>query len=567
MSTSTVFLRVLAVGLVLCLGGLPPAHARQAEPAPAKYWIFFHDKRDAASKATTVEPDHLTDRARQRRLRRGTAHSPTLDAPLSPAYLDALRQRGIAPRVESRWLNAVSAFLSDQQVDAVRKLPFVRAVQPVGSTTRAPEPEGAPPAGTQQTAGKATLLDYGASRTQLEVINAVAPLERGINGAGVRLGFLDTEFGGFAHPAFERLVAEGRLLADSNFVGQSQGDIHGRRVASIAVGFDEGSLIGPAHGAEVLAATTEYAPTETNQEEDNFVAGIEWLEARGADVVNVSLGYNTFDAGQRDYTIAELDGDTGVTTRAADRAAALGVVVVTSAGNEGCTAPSGCWYYVTTPADGDSVIAVGAVRSDSSLASFSGRGPTADGRTKPDVSAMGVSVVNASSNLGYGSGSGTSFSAPLVAGVVCQILQVNPNLGPIDVRDILRETASRAANPDNDLGWGIIDADAAILLAEQRIVATEDDLPPPAGFLLARPYPNPFSEETVFEIRAPAGAGFARLSVYDLLGRRVDVPFEGTLQPGVHRVIFRAEGLPPGLYLYRLQGEHLSQSGKMVLVR
>ena len=164
-------------------------------------------------------------------------------------------------------------------------------------------------------------------------------------------------------------------------------------------------------------------------------------------------------------------------------------------------------------------------------------------------------------------GNGTSFSSPIVAGVVAQMLQVNPNLGPIDVRVILRATASQAENPDNLLGWGIIDADAAIRRAEQLFTSTEDDTPLPDAFAVQPPYPNPFSEATTFEVRVPARAGVVRLSVYNLLGQRVDVPFEGALSPGVHRVVFRAGALPPGVYLYRLDADGLTRAGKMVLMR
>jgi len=333
-------------------------------------------------------------------------------------------------------------------------------------------------------------------------------------------------------------------------------------VASIAVGFDEGNLIGPCYGGSVLAATTEFAPTETNQEEDNFVQGLEWLESQGVDVVNTSLGYNEFDAGERSYTTADLDGDTAVTTRAVDIAASLGVIVVTSAGNEG----DDPWGFITTPADADSAIAVGAVNAELQIAGFSGRGPTADGRTKPDVVAMGVSVQNASSPAGYSQGNGTSFSSPLVAGVVCQMLQMNPELTPIQVRDILRNTASRTNNPDNTYGWGIIDAEAAIQMADFQPTATEDPALPTTQIELKTPYPNPFSGDTVFEVHAPANAGAARLSFYNLLGQRVQVPFDGPLQPGLNRIVFQAGDLPPGLYLYTLHGNRISQSGKMVLV-
>ncbi|MFQ5569129.1 MAG: S8 family peptidase [Rhodothermales bacterium] len=569
--------RAVAVALVLAFALVHTSLAQQPTTS-VKYWILLNDKVGAAGKTTIPETDYLSDRALERRRQRGTITglSATLDAPLSPVYLDALQRRGIKPLVQSRWLNAVSARLDARQVGVVRKLPFVRGLRPVGQALPAQEHpafiEETPALPLLPRAVHPTLLDYGPSQTQLEVVNAIPPLELGINGTGVRFGLLDTEFGGFQHPAFARLVSENRLLADSNFVGQSQGSRHGRSVASIAFGFDEGNLIGPAHGAEVLAATTEFSPTETNQEEDNLVAGLEWMEAQGVDVVNISLGYNEFDGGQHSYTPADLDGDTGITTIAADRAASLGVVVVTSAGNEG----DDPWRFITTPADGDSVITVGSVSSSGTKSGFSSIGPTADGRFKPDVAALGEGVQRASSNTGYGRGQGTSFSSPMVAGVVAQMLQVNPNLAPMEILGILRATASQADAPDNRLGWGIINADAAVQEAERcrnatiqcaRPTGVDEEATIPSSYEVLPPYPNPFSEQTVFEVQAPAGAGMVRMSVYNLLGQRVGVPFEGPLHPGLNRIVFESGTLPAGLYLYSLQGDRVSMSGTMILVR
>ena len=563
---------LLVAGLALAFAYGQTAQAQPAEHQDVKYWIFLKDKLDGAGKTTPVEAGFLTARTLDRRARRGSiTTATTLDAPLSPVYLDELRRLGITPLVQSRWLNAVSARLDEQQHDAARKLPFVRELRPVAQLV--PESlheEEAAPAPLLPLAHPVTRLDYGQSRTQLDIVNAIPALERGINGDSVRLGILDTEFGGFQHPSFAPLVNDGRLLADSNFVGVSQSNRHARSVASIVVGFDEGQLIGPAYGVELIGATTEFAPTETNQEEDNLVAALEWMESRmGVDVVNISLGYNEFDPGQNSYTQDDLDGDTGVTTIAADKAAELGVVVVTSAGNEGGT--TNPWKLILTPADGDSVIAVGAVTSLGTRSGFSSQGPTADGRIKPDVAAMGSSVRRASTNTGYSNGNGTSFASPMVAGVACQMLQVNPDLNPIELLDLMRETASLgklgAGNENNLLGWGIIDADAAITRAEQLITSTENETPIPDAFEIGSPYPNPFSDQTVFEIRAPANAGVARLSVYNLLGQRVDVPFEGPLNPGVNQIVFRAAMLPAGLYLYTLEGDRVSHSGKVVVVR
>lgn len=587
--------RVLLLGaLFAALPARAHAYAAPLHPAPAadttalKYWIFLTDKAGPGGHVAAPAAGYVTEAAQLRRARRGSTIPAGLDAPLSTAYLDRLAELGVTPLVASRWLNAVSARLAPAQLRAVGRLPFVRAVRPVGTadparttevhdTAEAPAPlplvyaagSGAGPA-----VGRSYRLDYGLSEHQLAMINAIAPLERGINGSGVRLGFLDTEYGAFTHPAFALLLQEGRLLGTENFAQSSQNDRHGMNVASVAVGYAPGDLIGPAYGASVWAATTEYAPSETNQEEDNFVAGLEWLERQGVDVINTSLGYTTFDPGERSYTPADLDGDTGVTTIAADRAVGLGIVFVASAGNEGCTTPDQCWYYIGTPADGDSVIAVAAVRPDSVRASFSSSGPTADGRIKPDVAALGASVyvparnttrpgVRIAAGSYYSSGSGTSFASPIVAAVACQILQANPGLTPMEVRDLLRETASQAGSPDHALGWGIINADAAVRGAERLLAHAEQ----PEAFRFVQPYPNPFATTATFEVTPPAPIAHARLAVVDLLGRTVAVLHEGALAAGFQAISFDGRNLSPGVYFFVFEGDGHHETGKIVLAR
>jgi subtilisin family serine protease len=450
-------------------------------------------------------------------------------------------------------------------LSAVRKLPFVRDIRPVGvraghHATLSPlaYETGTVPLGRQLN------LDYGASFAQLDLINAVAPLERGINGTGIRIGILDTEFGNFEHEVFSHLVANGRLIGPANLSPGPQDSRHGQFVASIMVGFKEGVLIGPGYGAELVAATTEYGPTETNQEEDAWVAGIEWLESQGVDVVNSSLGYSEFDENERSYTTADLDGDTGITTVAADIAASLGMVVVNSAGNSGCASPAQCWYYVLMPADGDSVLAVGAVDNSGVKAGFSSFGPTADGRTKPDVSAMGVSVVFASSasNSAYASGNGTSFSSPAVAGVVAQMLQVNPSLSPPEVIQILKTTASHASNPNNELGWGIINADMAVLEAQN--VGARDDVDN-GSTLQIIVYPNPVSTEATFQIVTDKSLGNSRIVLYDVLGRIVSTVWSGTIETSTS-IPLDGMNLPAGLYVYKLHSDAAVKAGTIVTI-
>lgn len=474
------------------------------------------------------------------------------------------------PRVQSRWLHAVSARLTPPQRDRVEGLPYVEGLRSVARGVRTqPEQEGEVQATRSPVFLPSPVLPlpladssfYGASYTQLGLANALAPLERGLHGEGVRLGFLDTRFRALRHPAFNALRADGRLRGLRDFTQGDQTNNHGGAVASVAVGYAPGVLVGPAHRAEVLAAATEYTASERNVEEDAFVAGLEWMEAQGADVVNVSLGYTRFDDGQRSYTTDDLDGDTGVTTRAVDAATQLGMVVVVSAGNSGCDTPDNCWFYVSTPADADSSIAVGGIQQDSSLVSFSSRGPTADGRIKPDVVALGSNVAVAWGEDRYVASGGTSFASPLVAAVVAQMLQANPSLTPMDVRSLLRQTASRANEPDNEYGWGVVNADAAIRAAVHQ--AREA---PPAQLVARPPAPNPARTEATFPVDVPDGLASLDVSLYDVLGRRVRHQTT-RVQPGPNRVTVRVADLPPGVYLYRLKGAERLATGKLVVLR
>jgi subtilisin family serine protease len=226
-------------------------------------------------------------------------------------------------------------------------------------------------------------------------------------------------------------------------------------------GFQSGRLIGPAFAATFLLAKTEDTTSETPVEEDNWAAAAEWAEARGADVISSSLGYLTFDAPHRSYTPADMNGQTAISTKAADAAAARGVVVVNSAGNSGFSSTGNT---LGAPADGRLVIAVGAVDAAGNRVSFSSVGPSADGRVKPDVVAQGSAVIAATpgTGSGYAPVNGTSFSCPLTAGVVALMLQARPSATVQQVEDALRRTASRANTPDNLTGHGLVNALAAV---------------------------------------------------------------------------------------------------------
>lgn len=430
-----------------------------------KYWIFFTDKGPLSAHACAPQELGISEKslAIRKKTRPENQLIDATDLPLYSQYLLQLNQMGVRIFVQSRWLNAVSAEFSDSLKGRIQNLPFVRKIQRVGGwKIEKPLALEIP----LQKSLHSYQWEYGPSEAQNAMIRVPEVHDLGFSGKGIRIGMLDTGFN-----RQHRVFSDLDVIAEYDFYDQDTStangpnddpyqDHHGTMTLSVIGGFLQGALIGPAFGASYALAKTEWLPSESRVEEDKWVAGLEWLvDSIGVDIVSSSLGYNTFDNGEG-YTYADLDGNTCVTTIAADIAVGKGVVVVNSAGNEG----NNKWQYILSPADGDSVLAVGAVTPEGRRAGFSSIGPTFDGRIKPDVVAMGVGVycASASDPDTYWFVSGTSFSCPLVAGVCTLVLEAHPELPPMEVVRAIKETASQATHPDNALGWGIVNAYEAV---------------------------------------------------------------------------------------------------------
>jgi subtilisin family serine protease len=458
------------------------------------------------------------------------------DLPVSQSYLDQLRSSGLRLRQKSRWLNAASGVVSAAGLVPLARLPFVSRVTPLGRGRRI-EPGGEPdpllkppyrvPAQLPGAGQEPGPEFYGFSYTQNLTLQIPTLHARGYTGAGVIVGVLD---GGFrplhASLCSLNVIDQYDFVNDDSVVINEPGDYidahdHGTSVWSVLAGYWPGVLVGPAYGASFLLAKTEDAvPShESPVEEDNWIAAIEWMEERGVDVTNTSLGYYDW------YSYRDMDGDTAPITIAADAAAARGVIIVTSAGNEGSTSsppdPDAVpiTYYMGAPADGDSVIAVGAADSQGRRDILSSHGPTFDGRIKPDVMAQGSGIAAADADgdsLLATTGRGTSFSSPLVAGVVALILEAHPGWNPMQVLEALKATADRSNNnvagePDNDYGWGYVKgADA-----EAYDPSTEH-----AGIVRFFNYPNPFSSRTTFRCELTESRD-GRIVIYTLAGTLV----------------------------------------------
>jgi subtilisin family serine protease len=433
-------------------------------------WVFFADKgtpddvRAAEARAT------MTPRAASRRRLRGTVAAATFeDLPLAAHYLDRVAATGVRIRQRSRWLNAVSVEATAAQLEAVESFGFVARLDLVRRYRRRDEERGNGPDAAVRSASPArkaspTAIDYGASDGQLAQIGVPALHDMGFHGEGVVVAVFDTGFNSLNHEVFSsmRIVAARDFVnGDDDVADGDRGDgSHGTMTLSVLGGRQEGQLVGPAFAADYILAKTENTASETPVEEDNWAAAAEWAESLGADVISSSLGYLQYDSPFPSYSFRDMNGQTAISTRAAEMAAARGVVVVNSAGNSG---PNAEHNTLGAPADGAHVLAIGAVTPTGGRASFSSVGPSADGRTKPDLAAQGQSVRVAfpgSVSL-YTNANGTSFSCPLTAGVAALLLQVNPSATPDDLAGVLRSTASQAGAADNLLGWGVVNAQAA----------------------------------------------------------------------------------------------------------
>ncbi len=437
----------------------------RAQPAASqKFWIFFKDKGQTALKKAYGTPAALNISAAalaRRAKMQPAAVIDWYDWPVAPEYLRLLESYGIQPVQSSRWLNAVSARLTAGQRAQIQTLPWVQNVTPVLSLRRPPVPETAAESAPLPKI-QAHEYDYGLSLGQNQMLAVPEVHDLQITGVGVRILILDSGFNVKLHAALAQL----KVLAEYDFVNndaitqnEANQDVahqhnHGTETLAVIAGYQSGYLIGPAFAAEYLLGKTEDVQREVIIEEDRWVAALEWGERLGADILSSSLGYNDW------YTYENFDGNTAITTQAADLAVKKGMVVINSMGNEGNRIGS-----IIAPADGDSVIAVGAVTPSRILASFSSIGPTWDQRIKPDVVAQGtlVRTISPNSIAAFIYENGTSFSCPQVAGVAALILSARPELTPMQVRDALRLTAGRAQNPDNSYGWGIVHALKAVL--------------------------------------------------------------------------------------------------------
>lgn len=514
------------------------------------YWVQLKDKN--GNKFSVTAPSaYLSEKSIERRRRQNISINSS-DLPVSNTYIDEIKAMDVLILKQSKWFNSILISCpDDDKVEFIKALPYVKEVKKIEALSDFQLPSkfqteaysAFPPEKMNLPSQPAATLNYGYSYSQAHQINVDCLHDMGYQGQGMTIAVLDAGFlDANILPAFDSLRMNNRLLGTRDFV---TGDTmvfedfpHGMSVLSCMAGYLPGQIIGTAPRAGYWLLRTEDAASESIVEEINWLTGAEFADSVGADIINSSLGYNYFDNSADNHTYADMDGNTTIITKAADWAASKGILVVTSAGNYG----GGPWYKITAPADADSVLTIGAVDSMGVIASLSSRGPTFDGRIKPNTVARGLNTVIAGNTGGITTSSGTSLSSPITAGAAACLWQANPGKSNMQLIDAIQQSASLSNNPDTVMGYGIPDFCAAntILTGIEKQNLNKEKL---------TVYPNPFENElniSLYSYKKQA----VTIKLYDILGHEI-VEIEKLVNANSNNnfSISDIAKLPDGLYL------------------
>ena len=436
---------LLVFALNICLG----TFAQFTPEDTLKYRISLKDK--AATDYSLQKPEmYLSKKSIERRKRQGLEIDST-DLTVCKKYVDAIRKKGVHVLVTGKWDNFVTVSCNDSMLIAeIAGLPFVRSTERVwrGVAKRASERDSL--------INKPLRTDslYGPAITQIKMSHADRLHEAGFKGQGMTIAVIDA---GFHNVDKIEAMKNINILGTRDFVNP-EADIyaessHGMSVLSCMAMNQPNVMIGTAPEASYWLLRSEDEYSENLVEQDYWAAAIEFADSVGVDLVNTSLGYYSFDDPTKNYRYRDLNGHYALMSREAAKAADKGIVVVCSAGNSG----SGSWKKITPPGDAENVITVGAVNKYGVLAPFSSVGNTADGRVKPDVVAVGLGsdVMGTDGNLRHANG--TSFSSPIMCGMVACLWQACPELTAKEIIELVRRSGDRAVFPDNIYGYGIPD--------------------------------------------------------------------------------------------------------------
>lgn len=532
-------------------------------------WVYFKDKPNSETYLNNPLT-MLTQRALDRRIAQNIALD-ILDVPISESYIEAIAlSTGITVKAKSKWLNCLHVRGTIAAINALKAMSFVsgidfadtnlnsntnrfEAIKKSELQTRTPDINKI--ISSEKEAEKSILYDYGNAANQIEMLNGHVLHQLNYTGSGKIIAVLDSGFPGVnTLQPFERLRTNNQILGGYNYVGASSnfytGDSHGTTVLSFMGGYKEGQLIGTAPDAKYYLFITEDALSafpynENPVEESNWVEAAEEADRLGVDIITTSLGYFGYDNSNYSHTYSDMTGNKAFASRGANIAFNKGIVVLASAGNEGGTTEP----HIGVPAEALNVIAVGAVRSDRTYASFSSIGPSYDNRMKPDIMAQGENPYfsDTSGNI-VNYGSGTSYSCPILAGMIACLMQALPNKTAQEIKQVVTQSSDRFLNPTYQFGYGIPDFNLALSKGLSTTTFLDSNC-----FV----YPNPTSDSVA--ITLPSKSSFGSIKIYTLLGQSV---LENTISNQQTTVSLKS--LEKGIYFYKLELDGFLKRGKII---
>ncbi len=522
------------------------------------YWVAFTDKNNSEFSLSTPEK-YLSNRAMERRIKQQITID-SLDLPVNFNYISEVLKPGVELVHASKWLNGITVKTEiDSFTSKILQLPFVKEVQLTkpkiqvkSSVNKFSEFERneIPPIDTSI---------YGPSVYQTSIMNGQFLHNQNYLGQGMQIAVID---GGFLNVdklvAFDSLWTNKQILGTKDFVDQNSNIFsthdHGMSVLSSMGGNIPGQLFGTAPKASYWLLRSEDTDSEYLIEEDNWVAAAEFADSAGVDIINSSLGYTIFYDSSTNHAYADMDGKTTRITKGANIAASRGMLVFSSAGNDG----NKTWIYISAPADGDKVIAVGAVNKDSIPAPFSSHGPAFSGEIKPNVCAVGWNtyLMLSSGNLGFSNG--TSFSSPVMAGMAACLWQAFPNATASEVKFALEWSANLFENPNSIMGYGIPDMQKASV-SLMNLSSSVQKIK--TNWVV---YPNPFSGTLFMRKNGNQTENEINIKIYSIDGKLLRT-WEKPDSPVIE--LSDINNLPNGILLLKISSANSSETIKLSKVQ
>ena len=515
-------------------------------------WVYFKDK--PGSQTYLDNPlTMLSQRALDRRTNQGIALD-SKDIPMYQPYIEQIiASAGITVKAKSKWFNCVHVRGSQVDITALKLLSFVDKIDFANNSiivTKRIATKKVRTTPVNKTAETLISFNYGNSANQIQMLNGHLLHQSNYTGTGKIIAVMDGGFPGVntAEP-FARLRNNNKILGGYDFVKRNTnfytGISHGTSVLSLMAGFTENALVGTAPDASYYLFITEDGASEGPLELSNWVEAAEEADYLGVDIITTSLGYTTFDNPNYNFTYNDMNGTTTFISKGLDIAFSRGMICVVSAGNDGNAA----WHYISAPADAVNALTIGAVKADENYATFSSQGPTFDGRVKPDVTAQGQFpyVSDASGNINN-NGSGTSYSGPIIAGMVACLWQALPTKTNLEIKQLITQSSDRYTAPTVEYGYGIPDFSLALANGLSVANSSKND------FVV---YPNPANDS--ISVTLSEGFKTGNIFLYTVLGQKV-LEEKITTQSSV----ISMKSLLKGTYLYTIESNGFSKSGKIV---